>query len=732
MGLGFGFGVHRDLCVSVRVCVCVCVCVCLYVVNDIEFLFGRSKLNTYYVHCVTDDKKEDSLSAMSCVEACQQEFVSTVWINAVEQPAVPKYTAITDGAGCYTALHQLLMRIRLSHKTGVYIVAYFIPETGFNKTALDGRFATDSKGVMAHVRSGADAYDATTLFWALAAMGTGKNVVTLLVETNREAHFPPKKKITDFLIRQMASKRFLWVPRTEANRVTQCSNLLKETLLDRKFVVSKVNQLLRHYEVRAGGKKAAKVDALVQHLAGRVQKETSKGWTSAEVVDHILKMETIRPTEDDNGCCRQWIRAWNTISNHQQPPSDVCSLALLTWLRSLPGDAGNGESCRDVIVTRLLHFRFAVTDTSLRLWIRACNATGSHQQPSRDVASLILLTWLHSLPEGTDTDDSCRGEIVDKLMRFRFVAPKLKKSGLMLQSVTFRRHSGIGSGHTKTATQLESLWGLPYDHTMCTGVRVIRNSRHCGMVNAPIQKQHKSKVVRTRASKIEQRVEKAKRVKCRELQQQRLHLDKKAALRAKKLLSDGFWCRHSGCTRFFQFARTRLTHERRGDQCSGGVTCFRISPTLTNRDTDKCLMINQAIAEAHTAGRLRLRVQRQRSVLLGEDTCQTPAVTGEYTSCVTGGIYVVSPAVRGSLRKVSIAHPPIDDVQMKFLMWAWNVGEVNRKKKLSSRQTAKLMKLHGTAEGQRLYVQAHSPPPPLSLYICLSHTHARARTGTRT
>ena len=78
----------------------------------------------------------------------------------------------------------------MSRRTHVYIKAYFIPETGFNKTALDGRFATDDKGVMAHVKSGQEAYDATTLFWALTAMGTGENVTTLLIETNRDVSGP--------------------------------------------------------------------------------------------------------------------------------------------------------------------------------------------------------------------------------------------------------------------------------------------------------------------------------------------------------------------------------------------------------------------------------------------------------------------------------------------------------------------------------------------------------------
>ena len=74
--------------------------------------------------------------------------------------------------------------------------------------------------------------------------------------------------------------------------------------------------------------------------------------------------------------------------------------------------------------------------------------------------------------------------------------------------------------------------------------------------------------------------------------------------------------------------------------------------------------------------------------------------TGEYRSFVTGGTYVVPAPIRGCMRKRRVTNPPLDDEQMTFLLWAWNVGEINRKKKLSSRQAARLMKVHGTVEGQ--------------------------------
>jgi hypothetical protein len=578
------------------------------------------------------------------VEACQADFVANVWRNEVDEGVVPFYILITDGAGCYAGLHQLLARIDLSRKTGVYLKVHYIPETGFNKTALDGRFATDGKGVMAHVRGGADAHDANTLFWALASMGTGKNVVTLHVEVNRAMERVPKGTITQFKVRSMASKTCLWVPRTLANLLSAAEVLLKETLATRKFVVSKVDVLLHHHQLQVRGRKSVKVEALVTHVLPLVHKLVEKGWSATEVVRQITSMALVRPKEDDKGCCRQWLRAVLTdVPRPQDRSSDLKARELVTWISSLPEDS-TGEA------------------------------------------------------------GGAGDEIVAMLIKYRFVAPKIRGSGLMLQSVSFRRHSGIGRGVTMSASKLEYLWCKnPFaDRAAGTGVRVLQNSRSSGMYNCPIVK-HKSEEVRTRTSKVEERVQKAKRMRRRELEKERIHEHLKAAILAKKLLSDGCWCRLPGCTRFFQYNKCRLTHERRGDQCSGGLTCFRFSKTSTNRDTDRCILINQAIADAHTDGRLRRRTQKKRQVLLGEEV-SIIVVTGEYESMVTGVTYLVSPPVRGCMRKSRVINVPIDDVQRRFLMWAWNVGEVNRKKKLSSRNAAKLMQQHGTVDGQLQYV----------------------------
>ena len=161
---------------------------------------------------------------MVCVEVCQRDFVANVWKNLVPEDIADSdkcfYICITDGAACYSGLAQLLMRIDLSVKTRVYIRAYYIPETGFNKTALDGVFATHGKAVMAHIQTGdTDAYDEVTLFNALKKMTTKENVAVFLIDTDRSQMRVPQHKIKKIKIKRVASKTFNWVEPTCGNKV---------------------------------------------------------------------------------------------------------------------------------------------------------------------------------------------------------------------------------------------------------------------------------------------------------------------------------------------------------------------------------------------------------------------------------------------------------------------------------------------------------------------------------
>ena len=95
-----------------------------------------------------------------------------------------------------------------------------------------------------------------------------------------------------------------------------------------------------------------------------------------------------------------------------------------------------------------------------------------------------------------------------------------------------------------------------------------------------------------------------------------------------------------------------------------------------------------------------MRSQNKLLVLLGWEHVLPSTTNGEYKSCVTGVSYVVSVLVRECMLQTRITQDPLDDKQITFFMWAWTIGETDRKKKLSSRQAERLMILHGTVEGQ--------------------------------
>ena len=122
------------------------------------------------------------------------------------------------------------------------------------------------------------------------------------------------------------------------------------------------------------------------------------------------------------------------------------------------------------------------------------------------------------------------------------------------------------------------------------------------------------------------------------------------------------------------------------------------------RNTERRLLINQAIAEAHTDGLVMIRPQKKRLVLLAGQATPLMSGSGEYKSFVTGILCVICKPARGYLIKKAVVNESLNDAQLKFLAWAWQIGEENRKKKLSSRMAARLMKQHGLLAGQLLYV----------------------------
>lgn len=187
--------------------------------------------------------------------------------------------------------------------------------TGFNKTPLDGRFATDSKGVMSHVRSGrSDAYDSTSLFWALASMKTASNVVALRIDTDRSKQRETRKAITKFPLSKMASRRFVWVPTAYESKISEAREFLQLELQQRGYHVARIDEQLEELGcVNPGGKKANKIVAFLNATQPLLSRMVQAGWSSSGIVTRLTHDITGKDFVDlDIECCRQWARVFIT------------------------------------------------------------------------------------------------------------------------------------------------------------------------------------------------------------------------------------------------------------------------------------------------------------------------------------------------------------------------------------------------------------------------------------
>lgn len=218
-----------------------------------------AELVAFYYDGFTDDKKEDSFSALSFLEVVQSHFFVDVYPTLFpEHNGKPIfYTVFLDGAGCYVSLENLLTRISFAARTHIYMKAMFIPEAYYNKTSLDGHFATAGKQMRAAVATGqTDAYDAASMMKARTnelAFGRGA--------TNHVVHFQPNrdrqctvKKLSTFKIKSFSERRVQWVPNTPANRLA-IKRMELESEIDKCTVTTLKDRLLSK-GLRADGMKS--------------------------------------------------------------------------------------------------------------------------------------------------------------------------------------------------------------------------------------------------------------------------------------------------------------------------------------------------------------------------------------------------------------------------------------------------------------------------------------------
>lgn len=183
------------------------------------------ELSAFYYDGFTDDKKEDSFSALSFLEVVQSHFFVEMYPDLFPERAGDNifYTVFLDGAGCYVSQENLMTRIAFSERINVYMKSMHIPEAYYNKTSLDGHFATAGKQMRAAVCTGqTDAYDASSMMLARTsqlATGTGATNLVVHFEPNRDCMFGVKK-ISSLRIKSLSERTVKWMPNTEANRVS--------------------------------------------------------------------------------------------------------------------------------------------------------------------------------------------------------------------------------------------------------------------------------------------------------------------------------------------------------------------------------------------------------------------------------------------------------------------------------------------------------------------------------
>ena len=188
-------------------------------------LKAGAQLTAFYYDGFTNDKKEDSFSALSFLEIVQKHFFveeyPVIFPDHIETANF--YVVFLDGAGCFISLENLLTRIAFGERMNVYMLAMFIPECYFNKTSLDGHFATAGKQMRAAVSTGvSDAYDAASMLKARTselATGIGATNYAVHFQPNRDrqchvkkvAHFKVKCPLSVMILRFGSAHALIWI-----------------------------------------------------------------------------------------------------------------------------------------------------------------------------------------------------------------------------------------------------------------------------------------------------------------------------------------------------------------------------------------------------------------------------------------------------------------------------------------------------------------------------------------
>ena len=232
-------------------------------------LKSGGELAAFYYDGFTDDKKECSFAALSFLEVVQKHFFvevyPTLFPDRVSQPKW--YTVFLDGAGCYVSLENLLTRIAFGERMHVYMRAMYIPEAYYNKTSLDGHFATAGKQMRAAVATGnSDAFDAASMFTARTndrATGTGARNHVIHFQPNRDRQCRVKT-LSSFKVKSYSERCITWVPNTAENRALRWRSEKEHEI--EHLLVKTLKQRLTDVGVSTTGLKPVLVARLKEHI----------------------------------------------------------------------------------------------------------------------------------------------------------------------------------------------------------------------------------------------------------------------------------------------------------------------------------------------------------------------------------------------------------------------------------------------------------------------------------
>eukprot|EP00951_Prasinocladus_malaysianus_P016054 scaffold124502_cov35-Prasinocladus_malaysianus.AAC.1 len=228
-----------------------------------------------YYDDISDDKKEDGFSVLSCMQADLTTYKE-------HNPEITEARITTDGAAVYAGKYLAHCLPLLGAWTGVKILDRSIGEAGMNKSSLDAHFGTASPHVKAQVAAGVgDAALAAEVVDLMHSGGGMKSTTCreVIMQRRRQQKLKPGV-LADVPIRSIAYRQFQYA----ADGTWEGTTFFKHGICGEGKYVS-VNILNRNWEATVQGPTGVMI-------CGRVADgEDSMRYKKTEVITILAKDE---------------------------------------------------------------------------------------------------------------------------------------------------------------------------------------------------------------------------------------------------------------------------------------------------------------------------------------------------------------------------------------------------------------------------------------------------------